>query len=92
MTIQDTNEVIMPTSPADIKKLKGAIEEAAMCMQKIADQQSHLRDIYQLIKEDLNIHPKYSRKLARVVYKSNFQDVKAENSEFEKLYSTVIDE
>lgn len=92
MAFQDTNELILPTSPADIKKLKGAIEEAAMCLQKIADQQSHLKDIYDLIKEELNIHPKYSRKLAKTYYKSNFQDVKAENSEFEKLYQAVLED
>lgn len=87
----ETNELVMPSSPADIKKLKGMIEEAALCLQKIADQQEHLKDIYSTIKEDLNIAPKYSRKLAKTYYKHNFSEVQAENEEFEKLYTQVVE-
>ena len=92
MAIKESNEVILPTSPADIKKLRGCIEEVALCMQKIADQQAHIKDIYTLIKEDFNIHSKYSRKLAKTYYQSNFMEVQAEHEEFEKLYHAVVNE
>lgn len=87
-----TNELILPSSPADIKKLNGAIDEAALCLQRIADQRSHMKDIFTTIKEDFQIAPKYSNSLAKVRYKNNFTEVKAEQEEFEALYAALNNE
>ncbi len=87
-----TNELILPSSPADIKKLNGAIDEAALCLQRIADQRAHMKDIFATIKEDFQIAPKYSNSLAKVRYKNNFTEVKAEQEEFEALYEALNNE
>jgi hypothetical protein len=85
-----TQEVIIPSNPADLKKIKGMIEEAAHCFQRIADQNEALKDILDTIKEDFQIAPKYSRKMARAYYKNNFHDTQAEYQEFETLYESVL--
>lgn len=85
-----SNELILPTSPADIKKLQGMIEEAARCLQKMDDQRAAMKDIYAVIKEDFQIAPKHSGKLAKTYYKNNFHEAQAEHQEFESLYELII--
>lgn len=79
-----------PSVPADRAKLKGMIEEAAVCMQKIDDQRAAMKDIFELIKDDFAIAPKYSRKMAKAYYKQTYIDMQAEQEEFELLYEAII--
>jgi lysyl-tRNA synthetase class I len=87
-----SNELILPTSPTDIKKLQGMVEEAARCLQKMDDQREAMKDIFSVIKEDFQIAPKYSGKLAKTYYKNNFHESQAEQQEFESLYELIIGE
>lgn len=84
-----STELILPTSPADLKKLNGAFEEAALCLQRMDDQRLQLKAIFDQVKDDFQIAPKYSRKLAKVFYKNNFMEVQAEQEEFQSLYEAV---
>lgn len=84
-----TAELILPSSLADLKKLNGNIDEAALCLQRIADQRSHMKDIFAQIKEDFQIAPKHANNLAKVRYKNNFIEVRAEQEEFEALYEAL---
>jgi hypothetical protein len=53
-----SNELILPTSPADLKKLNGAYEEAARCLQLIDDQKLQLKAIFDAVKDDFQLAPK----------------------------------
>jgi|LakMenE01Jun11ns_1017448.scaffolds.fasta_scaffold9957884_13 hypothetical protein len=86
----NTSELILPTSPADIKKLKGMIEEAALCMQRIDDQKDQMKSIFDAIKDQLQIAPKHARKMTKTYHKNNFSETQAEYSEFEALYESVM--
>lgn len=85
------SEIILPSNPEDIKKIKGMIEEAAVCLQRIDDQKAALKDITDIIKADYQINPKHSRKMAKDYYKNTFSETLAEQSEYETLYESVME-
>ena len=85
----NTQELIMPTSTKDIEKLKNAIDECIIQHQKMDDCRLQLKAIFDFLKEELNIPPKYTRKLAKTAYKDSFQDDLEENEEFVQLYELI---
>lgn len=89
MTTQ-IEQATLPSVPADRTKLKGMIEEAAVCLQRMDDQREAMKDIFDLIKEDFAIAPKYSRKMAKTFYKNTYKDLQIEMDEFSLLYESVI--
>ena len=84
-------EVVLPSNPADRKKIKGMIEEAAICLQRMDDQKAAFKDIMDILKADYQINPKYSRKMAKDYYKNTFNETLAEQSEYEILYEGVME-
>lgn len=87
--MSNTQELVLPTSPADIEKLQGMIQEGALTLQKIDDQKLQLKAIYDAIKDELNIPPKYSRKLIKTFYKDSFRDEVSDNEDFIQLYELI---
>jgi hypothetical protein len=85
----NTQELILPTSAKDIEKLKNAIAECIVQHQKMDDCRLQLKAIFDYVKEDLGIAPKYTRKLAKTAYKDSFDDELAENEEFVQLYELL---
>ena len=79
-----------PSSPADREKLKVMLEEIVHAMRRADDEKVSIKEIKDEIKKQFGIAPKYSGKMAKVMYKHAFDEVKAENSEFEELYETII--
>ncbi len=89
MTTVNTQELILPTSEADIEKLKNAIDEAVLLHQKMDDIRLQMKAIFDFVKEELDIAPKYTRKLAKTAYKDSFKDDVAENDDFVQLYELI---
>jgi len=85
-----TEQATVPSTPVDRDKLKGMIQEASICMQKIDDQREAMKDIYDLIKEDFAIAPKFSRKMVKAYYKNLYAEMQHESTEFELLYEAII--
>ena len=86
----NSEQVILPSTSTDRTKLKGMIEEAALCMQRMDDQRQAMKDIFELIKDDFAIIPKYSRKMAKAYYKHTYADIQSESEEFSLLYEGII--
>jgi hypothetical protein len=79
-----------PSSPADREKLKVMLEEIVHAMRRADDEKVSIKEIKDEIKKQFGIAPKYSGKMAKTMYKHEFDLVKAENSEFEELYEQII--
>ena len=73
-----------------IKKIREAIHEVAIAMQKVEDLRAQIKDVYTMIKEDFTIPPKHSAKMAKAYFKGTFKDLQAESEEFELLFETVL--
>lgn len=81
--------VVIPSSTEDRKRLKIMLEETMACMQKIDMERENIKEIATEIKRLFEIKPSHTKKLAKTLYKRNFQDVQEDNSDFEALYETI---
>jgi hypothetical protein len=79
-----------PSSPVDREKLKTMLEEIVRAMIRSEDERVAIKEIKDEIKSQFGIAPKYSGKMAKTMHKHAFDEVKAENSEFEELYESII--
>jgi hypothetical protein len=80
-----------PSSPADREKLRTMLEEIVHAMRRADDEKVSIKEIKDEIKKQFGIAPKYTGKMAKTMYKHAFDEVKAENSEFEDLYQTIVE-
>ena len=81
----------IPTSQADRQKLKLMLAEMTKSMEKIDEEREAISDTAKAIEDDFGIKKKVARKLATVMYKHTYADVRAENEHFEELYETLVE-
>lgn len=87
---QQQSDIIIPSSPADRQKLKMMINEITHCMSRMDLEKGSKTDIVNKIHEEFDLPKKFINKLANTMYKHNYDDLQAENSDFELLYETII--
>lgn len=87
---EHTSEVIVPSNPADRKKLRGMLEEITVVMQKNEDNRVSIKVIKDEIKKQFNLSPKYSGALAKAMHKQNYDEIRATQTDFEFLYDAVV--
>lgn len=86
-----SEETIVPSSPADRKKIRGMVEEAALCLQNMEDQRSHYKDIFARAKDEANISTKHFKQLVDTYYKQNYRDKQSQQHTFEILYESIFE-
>lgn len=84
------SDIIIPSSPSDRQKLKMMISEITHCMSRIDLEKGSKSDIVNTIHEEFDLPKKFINKLASTMYKHNYDDLQAENSDFEMLYESII--
>lgn len=62
----------LPTSVEDRERLKKAVGEIVDSQLRMASEKSLVKDIITLLKEDLNMDPKYVRKLAKLHFDESY--------------------
>lgn len=82
-------QLIIPSSPEDRKKILAALNEGSDSMTRIAAERELLKEIIDTVSEDFDLPKKYVRKMINVHYKSSILSVNAENEELVGLYSAV---
>lgn len=80
---------VLPSNPADRKKIKQQLHLITAQMQLIGDGRSAVKDIIDLLFDEYKIPKKVIRKLAKTMYDSNYVEVSAENTQFEVIYETL---
>jgi hypothetical protein len=83
-------EVVIPSNPADRKKLLQMLEEAVGCLRRADDEKVSKKEIVAEIKNQFNLPPKFSNKLIKAMHKSDYDQTVAEHEDFEALYETVV--
>lgn len=86
-----TTHIQIPSSPSDKNKIKKAIGEIAVDLQKIDDIKSHTKDVLAMVKEKFNMDPKLIRALATAQHKRNYQDKVTEYENFETAYESLVE-
>lgn len=88
MTQQTTN-IVVPSSPADRKAIKDALQEISNSLTRIEAERDMIKDILQAVQDNQKVPKKYVRKLAKIYHKQNYNEVQQEQDDLETLYETV---
>ena len=86
-----TNGIIIPSNPADIKKIEDAISEAVDCMIRMDSEKLAIKAIIEELVESFpDIDAKFFRRLMKDRFKNSFDDTSVENDDYEALYASVF--
>ncbi len=89
--MNEPQEMILPSSPVDLAKIKAAIVECDGAMIRIESEREYIKEAIDVLAEEYNIEKKLIRKLLRVYHKANRDQVVAEADQLDTAYSTVFD-
>jgi neutral trehalase len=77
-------------SQQDKQKLKNAIDSLNDSMTRAAAERDHQKTVVNDISTELGLDKKLVRRMAKVYFKSNFNEEVEENKSFEEMYSVVV--
>lgn len=89
MPKDDIYDTVSLTSEADCNALRGFIEEAVLCKQRIASEQEALKDIKNEAKERLKVKPALFGKLVTAVHKDSVKKSRDDFEEFDEIMSKL---
>ena len=85
------SEITIPSSPSDRQLLKQSLVEMTHCMQRADLEKESIKEIADNAAEKFNLPKKIINKLAKTMYKRNYQDLQSENEDFTLLYETLVE-
>jgi|LakMenE18May11ns_1017448.scaffolds.fasta_scaffold9668411_2 hypothetical protein len=79
----------IPSSPADRKAIKGALDEISGSMTRIEAERDLIKEAIANTCENFGLNKKTFRRMAKVYHRQNFTQEREEHEEFETLYETI---
>lgn len=84
------SELIIPSNPVDLKKIKDAMVEAEGCLLRIASEKDQVKAILDTLNENYPDIPKKAiRKMINIHFKANLDQVVGEMDDVANLYESV---
>jgi hypothetical protein len=77
------------SNPADRKAVYDALVEISNSMTRMEAERDLIKETLNMVKDKYELPQKYTRTLAKIYHKQNFQEVKSEQSEVEDLYESL---
>lgn len=77
-------------SQQDKQKLKNAIQEMNDSMTRVAAERDLQKEVLNKVFDEIGLDKKITRRMAKVYFKSNFNEEVDENKNFEELYTVVV--
>lgn len=87
--IMSEQQVIVPSSPEDRKKILAALNEGSDSLTRISAERDLIKEIVNAVSEEFDLPKKYVNKMISVHYKSSIISVNAENEDLVELYTAV---
>lgn len=84
-----TTDVIVPSSPEDLKRIKNAMQEISNSFTRIEAEKDFQKEALESLEEDVGIPKKYLRKMARIYHKQNMNQIKSEMETLDFLLEKV---
>ncbi|MFY0655395.1 MAG: hypothetical protein JXR12_01325 [Neptunomonas phycophila] len=81
--------LVLPSSPADRKRLVGNMNELVVALTRIKSEQDHKKEIINHIHEEFDIPKKLITKAASTLFNESYNKVSAENEDFELFMDTL---
>ena len=92
MSAADLAQVIVPTNPEDLKKIKAALTQISDTMTIIEGHRGVISDDLKSISETYDLPAKFVRKMARAYHTQTFKKEVQEMEDFQVLYEQVMGE
>ena len=77
------------SNPADRKAVYDALREISNSMTRMEAERDLISETLKAVKDKFELPPKYTRTLAKIYHKQNFNQMKEEQSEVEHLYEAL---
>lgn len=91
MSIQTPVEtIVIPSSPADLKKIKGCLQEISDSMTRIEAEKDFIKEAIAVVAEEQNLPKTFISKLAKTYHKRSFEKEMSEVEAFEIAYQTIV--
>jgi hypothetical protein len=90
MTTINTNQIILPSNPADLKAIKSEVNACVDAMTRIAAEKDFISETVSALAEKYELPKSTLNKMVRVHFKRNMEEVVAQAEELETAYETVM--
>lgn len=91
MSVIDTEQFVLPSDPATIKKIKDAVFEISASYTRVEGEKDFAKEAIKALAEETQIPKKHLTKIAKLFHKSNKDAVAAENESTVELYDRVFE-
>lgn len=79
------------SNPADRQKIKKMLGEVSDSMTRIAAERDLIKETIKEMSQEFNLSKRQLNRMAKVYYKQNFSREQEEHSEFEDLYTSIVE-
>lgn len=89
MTTVNTDQIVVPSSPADRKKIMDAMVEISASMTRVEGEKDLQKQAVALLVEEFKLPKKYLNKMARAYHKNSYSNEVHDAENFQQLYETI---
>lgn len=79
------------SNPADRQKIKKMLGEISDSMTRIAAERDLIKETVKEMSQEFNLSKRQLNRMAKVYHKQNFSREQEEHSEFEDLYTSIVE-
>jgi len=79
------------SSPADRAKIKKMLGEVSNSMTRIEGERDLIKETIKEMSQEFNLSKRQLNRMAKVYHKQNFTREQEEHSEFEDLYTSIVE-
>ena len=79
------------SNPADRQKIKKMLSEVSDSMTRIAAERDLIKETIKEMSQEFNLSKRQLNRMAKVYHKQNFTREQEEHSEFEDLYTSIVE-
>lgn len=79
------------SNPADRQKIKKMLGEVSDSMTRISAERDLIKETIKEMSQEFNLSKRQLNRMAKVYHKQNFTREQEEHSEFEDLYTSIVE-
>ena len=83
------SNIIIPSSPKDLARIKGAMQEVSNSFSRMEAERSFIREAINELSDEVDIPKKILNKMSRVFHKQNMAEVLGEIEDVEALLESI---
>lgn len=80
---------MMPSNPADLKKIDVALQQISDSKTRIEAEQEHIKEVVETIHNDFGLEKKLIRQLAKVWHMRNYAEEVTQHEDFQEAYEAL---